>query len=68
MDLISIWGVDRDQFWVMDRSGTVWEWSSRNWREVVRGMYDSDVLFKSAWVSPTGEIFAISEKNKLYRL
>jgi hypothetical protein len=66
-NLILVWGVDEQKYWAMDDSGTVWEFSSGVWRDVVRGMYADDVRFTWAWVSPTGTIVAITDK-KIYQL
>jgi hypothetical protein len=65
--LIKVWGVSPEKFWVMDRSGTVWERQKNDWRVVVRGMYRDDVAFVDAWVSPGGTVIAITEKF-VYRL
>jgi hypothetical protein len=66
-DLIAVWGVDRNNFWVMDSSGTVWRWSDDTWRTVIRGLYDKDVIFRDAYVAPDGVVHAVT-KNSIYRL
>ena len=65
--LIKVWGHSPEKFWVMDENGTVWEMNRTESRIVVRGLRREDVLFKDAWVSPTGTVFAITNKH-LYRL
>lgn len=67
LDLLRIWGVSLDKFWVLDTNGTVWEWGNGHWRNVVRGMRENDVEFTDAWVSPTGSIIAIN-RDEIYRL
>jgi hypothetical protein len=68
MNLINVWGASQDKFWVMDEHGNVWELDSTTSRIAVRGMRrDDDITFRDAWVSPTGAVFAITEKH-LYRL
>jgi hypothetical protein len=66
-DLIAVWGVDRNKFWVMDKNGTVWERTENQWRTVIRGMYREDIEFRDAWVSPTGTVIAVT-KDAVYRL
>jgi len=66
-DLIAVWGVDRNKFWVMDKNGTVWERAENQWRTVIRGMYREDIEFRDAWVSPTGTVIAVTE-NAVYQL
>jgi hypothetical protein len=66
-DLIAVWGVDRNKFWVMDKNGTVWERAENQWRTVIRGMYREDIEFLDAWVSPTGTVIAVT-KDAVYRL
>jgi hypothetical protein len=61
--LIKVWGVSPDKFWVMDKSGTVWERKGTDWRVVVRGLYRDDVEFVDAWVSPKGNVIAVTEKH-----
>ena len=66
-NLIKVWGHSPEKFWVMDENGTVWEMNRTESRIVVRGLRREDVTFKDAWVSPTGTVFAITNKH-LYRL
>lgn len=66
-DLIAVWGVNRNKFWVMDKNGTVWERAENQWRTVIRGMYREDIEFLDAWVSPTGTVIAVT-KDAVYRL
>ncbi len=66
-NLILVWGVSRDKFWVMDNNGTIWEWNSKEWRQIVNGMYENDVEFVNAWVSPSGTVIAVT-KSQIYRL
>jgi hypothetical protein len=66
-NLIKVWGVSPEKFWVMDDSGTVWERKGTDWRVVVRGMYRDDVKFVDAWVSPKGNVIAVTDKH-VYRL
>ena len=65
--LILVWGVDRDKFWVMDDSGTIWEWNAKDWRLIVNGMFHQDIEFVDAWVSPRGTVIAVT-KSQIYRL
>jgi hypothetical protein len=51
----------------MDHNGTVWERAGGASRVVVRGLRGDDVTFRAAWVSPTGAVFAITDKH-LYKL
>ena len=67
MDLCRVWGNSIDKFWTMDTNGTVWERNGNDWRVVVRGLRKEDIKFRDAWVSPTGNVFAIT-KDKLYEL
>lgn len=62
-DLTAVWGVDRNNFHVMDSSGTVWRRADNAWRIVVRGLYDQDVVFVDAYVSPDGAIHAITQDS-----
>ncbi len=66
-DLISVWGTDRDNYWVMDSSGTVWRRSDDTWRTVIRGLYDKDVIFLDGYVAPSGVVHAIT-KDSIYLL
>ncbi|HSP42347.1 MAG TPA: hypothetical protein VLO11_05715, partial [Luteolibacter sp.] len=66
-DLIDVWGVSPDHFWVMDRTGSVWERSENRWRQVVRGMLEDDVIFNHSWVSPDGTVYTITS-DTLYKL
>jgi hypothetical protein len=65
--LIKVWGTSPEKFWTMDDTGTVWEFNGSESRVVVRGMRRDDVSFRDAWVSPTGTVFAITDKH-LYQL
>ena len=65
--LILVWGVDRDKFWVMDDNGTIWEWDAKEWHLIVNGMFQKDVEFVDAWVSPRGTVVAVT-KSQIYRL
>ena len=65
--LILVWGVDRDKFWVMDDNGTIWEWNAKEWRLIVNGMFQKDIEFVDAWVSPRGTVIAVT-KTQIYRL
>ena len=67
MELIAVWGVSPEKYWVMDSNGTVWERAGSESRVVVRGLKQNDVVFRAVWVSPTGSVFAITDKQ-LYRL
>ena len=67
MVLIKTWGTSREKFWVMDDNGTVWEYLKGDWRIVVRGLDRETVEFNDAWISPTGEIIAITD-DEIYRL
>jgi hypothetical protein len=52
----------------MDNRGTVWERKGTEWRVVtIRGGEPDDASFIDAWVSPTGAVIAITEKQ-VYRL
>lgn len=62
-DLIKVWGVGREKFWVMDKNGTVWERKGSEWRIVVRGMFRDGVEFVDAWVSPKGKVVAVTKKQ-----
>ncbi len=62
-DLITVWGIDRNNFWVMDSSGTVSRWYDNTWRTVIRGLYDQDVIFRDAYVAPNGTVHAITEDS-----
>lgn len=62
-DLIAVWGIDRNNYWVMDSSGTVWRRYDNTWRTVVRGLYDQDILFRDAYVAPSGAIHAITDSS-----
>jgi hypothetical protein len=66
-DLFRVWGVNPEKYWVMDRSGTVWEYNGSAYQVVVRGLHREDVSFIDAWVSPTGTIYGITDK-RVYRL
>lgn len=65
--LIAAWGIDRNTFWVMDSSGTVWRRSDNIWQMVIRGLYDRDVIFRDAYVDPIGVVTAITD-NSIYVL
>jgi hypothetical protein len=67
LNLIKVWGVGPEKYWVMDRSGTIWERTATESRVVVRGMYRDDVNFVDAWVSPMGTVIALTDKQ-VYRL
>ena len=67
LELIAVWGVSSEHYWVMDSNGSVWERRANQWRLVVRGLYDDDVSFRAAWVAPGGSVFALT-KDHLYRL
>lgn len=62
-DLIAVWGIARNNYWVMDTSGTVWRRSDDTWRPVIRGLYDQDILFRDAYVAPNGAIHAITDSS-----
>jgi hypothetical protein len=66
-DLINVWGTAPDHFWVMDRTGSIWEHHEKRWRQVVRGMMEDDVLFNHSWISPDGTVYAITN-DTLYKL
>ena len=57
--LIKVWGVSLDKFWVLDASGTIWERKGTGWRTVVQGL-NSGPFLTDAWISPTGNVIAIS--------
>lgn len=65
--LLKVWGVSPTKYRAMDSHGTVWEWSSERWRQVVRGLDHDKIKFRHAWVSPEGVVVAITE-NAVYRL
>lgn len=65
--LIQIWGTSPEKYWVLSKNGTLWERQGTESRVVIRGLYHDDVEFVSAWVSPTGTVFAVTEKQ-VYRL
>lgn len=67
MELIGVWGNSDAKFWVMDSSGTVWEQTENESRVIVQGMLRDNVRIKAVWVSPTGTVIAITEKE-VYRL
>ena len=71
LDLKQVWGVDINRFWVMDDSGSIWQWENNSWRHVVRGILDSShgitAYFKDSWISPTGTAYGIT-KEYLYQL
>ena len=67
LKLIKVWGVSAQKYWVMDSSGTVWERSNDAWRTVVRGLYEDDIDFSTAWVTPEGSVLALTD-DALYRL
>lgn len=67
MELFRVWGNNINKFWTMDTNGTIWEKAGNDWRVVVRGLRKDDITFEDAWVSPTGTIYAITDK-KLYQL
>lgn len=67
LSLIKVWGASADKYWVMDDNGTIWEREGEDSRVVVRGLRDRDVKFVAAWISPTGNVIAITEKH-VYRL
>ncbi len=62
-DLLRVWGVSLDKYWVMDTNGTVWQRDGTESRVVVRGMRRDKVEFTDAWVSPTGTVFAITPEH-----
>jgi serine/threonine protein kinase len=64
-DLIKAWGVSPNKFWVMDRSGTIWERKDTDSRVVVLGRGFGK--FVDAWVSPKGTVIAITGTD-VYRL
>jgi hypothetical protein len=66
-DLCAVWGVNPDEYWVMDNTGTVWQRSDNRWESVIRGMDRDNVTFEDAWVSPAGNIYAVSA-DALFRL
>jgi len=71
-ELIRVWGVSAEKYWVMDAKGEVWERSNGQTRVVVRGLHDSEQMdsdrgFCTAWVSITGNVFAATEKH-LFKL
>ncbi|HEV8067011.1 MAG TPA: hypothetical protein VGP76_04690 [Planctomycetaceae bacterium] len=66
-DLIAVWGVTTERYWVMDKSGTVWQRSEKDWTQIVRRPDLDKVEFMQAWVSRTGTILAITQKD-VYRL
>jgi hypothetical protein len=63
LNLINVWGVNLEKYWVLDESGTVWERHGTDSRVVVRGLYRDDVKFRQAWVSPRGSVYAITEHD-----
>lgn len=65
--LIAVWGQGPDHYYVMDTNGQVWLRSDNQWRSVVRGLYDEDVVFNAAYVAPNGSIHALTN-TALYRL
>lgn len=66
-DLIAVWGTDRNNYFVMDSSGTLWQRRDNTWRTLVRGLHDRDVIFTDAWVAPDGSVHAIT-RNSVYVL
>jgi hypothetical protein len=58
MNLIAVWGVDRNRFWVMDDCGTVWQRSGDQWRTDLRGLDINEVQLTHTWISPTGVVIA----------
>ena len=66
-ELIAVWGMNLDKYWVMDNSGTVWERREKTWRAVVLGNKSKGITFIDAWVSPTGTVIAITE-DAVWRL
>ncbi len=71
-ELIKAWGAHPELYWVMDGKGEIWERNNRETRVVVRGLHDSDLMdsgrgFRTAWVSPSGNVFAAT-KEHLFRL
>jgi hypothetical protein len=66
-DLIAVWGHGPDDYRVMDSNGQVWRRTDNEWRTVVRGLYDDDVVFNAAYVAPNGSIHAVTD-GSLYRL
>lgn len=67
LNLIAVWGTSADKFWTADDTGTVWEFGPADARVVVRGLRREDVTFKDVWASPTGAVYAVTDKH-LYRL
>jgi hypothetical protein len=72
-ELIAVWGNSPDKFWVADKKGNVFAFSGGNIIPVVRGpefkgQNDREERFTDIWVSPSGTVFAISSKNRLYQL
>lgn len=67
LDLINVWGESPTHFWVMDRTGSVWEFRDGEWRQLIRGMLEDDVVFTDSWVSHDGVVFALTQ-DTLYKL
>lgn len=71
-ELIRAWGAGPEKYWVMDAKGEVWERHNGQTRVVVRGMHDSEDMdsdrgFRTAWISPSGNVFAAT-KEHLFKL
>ena len=66
-NMVRVWGVSPHKFWVMDDSGTVWELSGAESRVVVRGLKQEGTRFHDAWVSPSGNVYALTPQS-IYRL
>ena len=64
---IAVWGDGPKKFYLMDASGSIWERSNDRWRPIVRGLGSEKVNFNDAWVSPQGEIYAVTN-DSLYQL
>ncbi len=60
-DLLRVWGVSPDKYWVMDTNGTVWQRDGAESRVVIRGLRREQVQSHDAWVSPTGAVYASTE-------
>ena len=69
-ELVSVWGVGPEKFWIMDNYGMVWERKGLNseWGDpVIKGLFNIDAKFVDAWVSPEGTVIAIT-KTQIWRL
>lgn len=66
-DYVAVWGVDMNNFWILDMKGNVIQFKNNGVRIVIRGPKLGVDRFRDAWVSPEGVVYAITGKD-IYRL